>query len=206
MTTSATQTKKTLPIINMIRGKKTITPIVTSVPRYNDPYMPHISQHSHSTPCLSKSPIRHKANSSMPRLTIKPQQVHHHHHHYYLNTPTCPNSPIPSDQPFYTHSSSYSTFPSLSPPPLSPNMSRPSWRNSKRSSTWQPAPSISSSEEEDDDDNTPIGLQLIKSDSLLSDYNEDGDDELIPIAGLSLNIPYMSAAEKYKAKVKARLF
>ncbi|KAI9275410.1 hypothetical protein BY458DRAFT_507358 [Sporodiniella umbellata] len=64
-------------------------------------------------------------------------------------------------------------------------------------------------EEEDDDDDEPL-LSLLspisKSKmSLLSDDEEEGDDELIPIARLNRTPVLLSAAEKYKAKVKAQL-
>lgn len=90
--------------------------------------------------------------------------------------------------------------PPLSPPPLSPAESK---RPLRRKPRYQPAYSISSS---DDDDEPLSGLSAaLKSEvSLLSDDEEEGDDELIPIACLN-GAPVLSAAEKYKAKVKARL-
>ncbi|KAI8352458.1 hypothetical protein EDC96DRAFT_518008 [Choanephora cucurbitarum] len=120
-----------------------------------------------------------------------------------------------------THlTSEHSQSPPVSPPPLSPTMTRPSWRM-VHSSTYQPACSISSNsseedskdedEDDEDDDNAPLGLLIQKPMdclSLLSDMSEDGDDDLIPIARLSIsrsNVHHLSAAEKYKAKVKARL-
>lgn len=188
------------PFMNLVRSKKElVSPIVTtSVTRHNDPYMPHISQHTHSAPCLPR-PARRSVNSSTPQLvthhrrqSVSLEAQHIHHHHYYIiNSP--PVSPTTD-----------TSFPPLSPPPLSPTMSGPSWRNIRRSPHWHPASSITSSE--DDDDNEPLGLQLLKPFSLLSDASEDGDDELIPIARLSkANSHHLSAAEKYKAKVRARL-
>ncbi|KAI9348387.1 hypothetical protein BD770DRAFT_446330 [Pilaira anomala] len=217
----------------MIRCNK--KPIITTA--NEDPYMPHIKPYeSHSTPVLTH-PLPPLLINQNPSSTNSQIHHHHHHYYLLNNRPgtappllsSCLPPPPPllnnasattldNTQPFYTHSSSYCT--SLSsplsslPPPLSPNLTRTYWRTiSRRSSSNRqpPAPSISSSEEEeeedDDDDNQPIGLQFLKSISLLSDDSEYGDDELIPIAGLiSSNTPYMSAAEKYKAKVKARLF
>ncbi|KAI8890923.1 hypothetical protein K501DRAFT_281516 [Backusella circina FSU 941] len=95
-------------------------------------------------------------------------------------------------------------------------------RSKKRTSTWKPAPSISSSE--DDDDEVPLGkigiipegiesLSLVQkkgsSSSLLSNTNDEDDDEdLVPIGNLlssTCNSQHLSAAEKYKARVQARL-
>ncbi|KAG1437145.1 hypothetical protein G6F56_013246 [Rhizopus delemar] len=77
-----------------------------------------------------------------------------------------------------------------SPPPLSPTNT---WINT----------SISSSS--DDDDDIPLSsLCATFNVSLLIDEEEEGDDELVPIACLN-ETPLLSAAEKYKAKVKARL-
>lgn len=194
--------KKHFTLKGLVRNsekKKQVSPIITtSVARYNDPYMPHIPQHSHSTPCLSR-PARRSVNLSTPQLvthrerqsvSLEAQHIHHHHY-YYINSP--PISPT-IDQ----------YYPPLSPPPLSPTSTVPSWRNIRRSPNWQPTASISSSE--DDDDNEPLGLHVQKPFSLLSDASEDGDDELIPIARLSnSNTRHLSAAEKYKAKVRARL-
>ncbi|KAI9277651.1 hypothetical protein BY458DRAFT_504710 [Sporodiniella umbellata] len=80
----------------------------------------------------------------------------------------------------------------LSPPPLSPTTP----------SKHRPF-SIASSA--DDDDEPLYSLYASFNMSLLSDDEEEGDDELIPIACLKKNTPLLSAAEKYKAKVKARL-
>jgi hypothetical protein len=95
-------------------------------------------------------------------------------------------------------------------------------RSKRRSSTWKPVPSISSSS--DDDDEVPLGkigiipegiesLSLVQkqgsSSSLLSNTNdEEDDDDLVPIGSLLSSIcnsHHLSAAEKYKAKVQARL-
>lgn len=106
--------------------------------------------------------------------------------------------------------SHFEQSPPVSPPPLSPTDSlatRASWRSMKRCSTYKPAASITSSEEEDDDDDEPISqlsTRLNNNINLLSDEEEEGDDELIPIACLH-DAPLLSAAEKYKAKVKAKL-
>ncbi|KAG2212331.1 hypothetical protein INT47_001691 [Mucor saturninus] len=190
--------KKPFTLKSLVRSnrKEQVSPIITtSVARYNDPYMPHIPQHSHSTPCLSR-PARRSVNLSTPHLvthrerqsvSLEAQHIHHHHY-YYLSPPTSPTT----------------DYPPLSPPPLSPTTPGHSWRNIRRSPNWQPAASITSSE--DDDDNEPLGLHLAKPFSLLSDTSEDGDDELIPIARLSISTTvHLSAAEKYKAKVRARL-
>jgi hypothetical protein len=75
--------------------------------------------------------------------------------------------------------------------------------------TYQPASSLSSTDSEDEDDDEPLGLiRGARPFSLLSDASEDGDDDLVPIARLSISrnsVHHMSAAEKYKAKVRARL-
>lgn len=190
----------------------------------------HTKQHPVCRSTNSSTPhlVTHQSHQPVIPTNNEPQQIHHYH--YYFSPPTSPcnkerfeladynTSKQQQQQPFYSlyHqniSSSTSQLPPLSPPPLSPTnvsfatASRPSWRDIKRSPTWQPASSISSSEEEDDDDNEPLALQLgitTKPFSLLSDVSEDGDDELIPIARLSISSP-MSAAEKYKAKVRAKL-
>lgn len=206
--------------------------IRNSINRSNDPYMPNIQHHSSSTSLPTKRhqhPAHRKTNSSTPHLVTQshrqpvtpssesPQHVHHHH--YYFNSPTAEcfdnvyTVTTTGQQSFYKLSrqnTSSSQLPPLSPPPLSPtNLSfattaRPSWRDMARSPTYQPASSISSSELEDDDDDEPIGLLYSsKPFSLLSETSEDGDDELIPIAHLS-KTHCMSAAEKYKAKVRAK--
>lgn len=204
---------KHFPLMNFIRNKKKpVSPIITtSITRNNDPYMPHIPQHSYSSPCLPQ-PARRSVNLSTPHLvthhkrqsvSLEAQHIHHHHH-YYFNSP--PNSPIMDQSyPPTVDQFNHQSYPPLSPPPLSPTtLTKPSWRNIKHSPKWQPALSMTSSE--DDDDNEPLGLQISKPFSLLSDASEDGDDELIPIARLSNSTTrHLSAAEKYKAKVKAQL-
>jgi hypothetical protein len=188
----------------------------------NDPYMPHIARpqrsSSSSLPQKSKSskhPMRH-CSSSSPHL---PTRLMTDPHQHYYNAPLSPASPS---------NTFYYNYPPVSPPPLSPtNLSfatslRPSWREMARSPTYQPASSISSTDDEQDDrsdsdsdDNAPLGLILSprpidygKPFSLLSDLDEDGDDDLVPIARLSIsreNKHHMSAAEKYKQKVRAKL-
>lgn len=205
--------------------------IRNSMNRSNDPYMPNIQHHLSSTSLPTKRhqhPAHRNTNSSTPHLVTQPHRQpvtpspespqHIHHHHYYFNSPTTEgfenvyNVTTTNQQSFYKlnrQNSSNSQLPPLSPPPLSPtNLSfattaRPSWRDMARSPTYQPASSISSSDLDDDDDE-PIGLLLSsKTFSLLSETSEDGDDELIPIAHLS-NTHCLSAAEKYKAKVRAK--
>ncbi|KAG1050181.1 hypothetical protein G6F46_004645 [Rhizopus delemar] len=101
-------------------------------------------------------------------------------------------SPYPLESPIQS--------PPLSPPPLSPAESK---RPLRRKPRYQPAYSISSSDD-DDEPLSELSAALKSKVSLLSDDEEEGDDELIPIACLN-SAPVLSAAEKYKAKVKARL-
>lgn len=219
-------------------GSGITSPMITnSIMRNNDPYMPHIiSPRSHSSASLpsqqqQQHPVfrRSTNSSSTPHLVThhgrqpvtptnnepqlqQQQQIHHHHHYYLSSPPVSPTFHKLETAPFYNL---YQQQPPLSPPPLSPtnvsfSASRPSWRDIKRSPTWQPASSISSSEEDDDDDEPLFHLTTpttptTRPFSLLSDASEDGDDELIPIARLSSPQKMMSAAEKYKAKVRAKL-
>ncbi|GAN07033.1 hypothetical protein MAM1_0145c06523 [Mucor ambiguus] len=186
----------------------------------NDPYMPHIARPQRSsssslpqTSRPSKHPMRHHSSSS-PYLPAT---------RFVTDPPASPTSPASPSNTFYYN------YPPLSPPPLSPTnlsfatSSRPSWREMARSPTYQPASSISSTDDDDEqdeddsdsDDNAPLGLMLSprpvghgKPFSLLSDLEEDGDDDLVPIARLSISresVHHMSAAEKYKQKVRARL-
>lgn len=84
--------------------------------------------------------------------------------------------------------------PPLSTPPLSPaDMRSPTLKTFKRYYD----------EDDDSDDDQPLSSLLQKKISLLNDEEEEGDDELIPIAYLNAK-PLLSAAEKYKAKVKAK--
>lgn len=184
----------------------------------NDPYMPHIARpqrsSSSSLPQTSRPPkySMRQHSSSSPYLPATRSMTDP------LASPTSPASPS---------NTFYYNYPPLSPPPLSPTnlsfatSSRPSWREMTRSPTYQPASSISSTDDEQDeddsdsDDNAPLGLMLSprpveygKPFSLLSDLEEDGDDDLVPIARLSISresMHHMSAAEKYKQKVRARL-
>lgn len=186
----------------------------------NDPYMPHIERPQRSSssslpqkPKSSKHPMNH-CSSSSPHL---PTRLMTDPHQHCYNAPPSPASPS---------NTFYYNYPPVSPPPLSPtNLSfatslRPSWREMARSPTYQPASSISSTDDEQDDrsdsdDNAPLSLMLSprpidygKPFSLLSDLDEDGDDDLVPIARLSIsreNKHHMSAAEKYKQKVRAKL-
>ncbi|KAI8380877.1 hypothetical protein BD560DRAFT_387438 [Blakeslea trispora] len=139
--------------------------------------------------------VRRSTSTSPSRLLV----THHHlvsEHHY--NT-------------YLYHHDQQS--PPVSPPPLSPTTAQPNWRDMVRSPTYQPASSLSSSSsvEEEDDDDEPLGLLIQKHIdclSLLSDLSEDGDDDLVPIARLTVSrssAHHLSAAEKYKAKVKAKL-
>lgn len=199
------ENNKHFPLLNIVRNKnKHVNHIITTPvtrngtdTRHGDPYMPHLFQpQSYSSPCLSQ-PRRSVNNKNhlvthhkRQSVSLESQHIHHHHHHHhYFNSP--PSSPT-LDQ-------------FLLLPPLSPNtITKPSWRSIKKSPKWHPASSISS--EEEDNDNEPLGFYLSKPFSLLSNSSEDGDDDLIPIARLSTStIPHLSAAEKYKAKVKAKL-
>lgn len=196
-------------------GSGITTPIVVnSIVRHNDPYMPHKStQRSSSTslPCSpQKQTMRRATNSSTPQLVT---------HRSHQSGPDV--SHYPSKSPLYhNHHNSSSYFPPLSPPPLSPTrqsfstLARPTRRNIQRPYTYHPASSLSSTDDsedevDDDDDDQPLGLRRsARPFSPLSDSSEDGDEDLVPIARLSIsrdNIHYMSAAEKYKTKVKARL-
>ncbi|KAG1141080.1 hypothetical protein G6F37_003423 [Rhizopus arrhizus] len=109
-----------------------------------------------------------------------------------------------------SHDNNTNYSPPLTPPPLSPSPeSAETFRKNiyRRSAYQPPSSSISSSNDEDDDDDEPLSqlfATLNPSVSLLIDEGEEGDDELIPIACLN-DIPLLSAAEKYKAKVKAKL-
>ncbi|KAK4519902.1 uncharacterized protein ATC70_010146 [Mucor velutinosus] len=187
----------------------------------NDPYMPHIARPQRSS------------SSSLPQTSRPPKHPMRHHISSSPYLPATRSMTDPLASPPSPSNTFYFNYPPLSPPPLSPTnlsfatSSRPSWREMARSPTYQPASSISSTDDDDDDDdeqdeddsdlddNTPIGLRLSprpvgygKSFSLLSDLEEDGDDDLVPIARLSISREsehHMSAAEKYKQKVRARL-
>ncbi|CAO3691882.1 unnamed protein product [Rhizopus stolonifer] len=109
-----------------------------------------------------------------------------------------PRKSIYSSQSSYQRTCHWVSRQSLdlsSPPPLSPT-------NTLINT------SISSPSDDDDDDNDddiPLSsLCATFNVSLLIDEEEEGDDELVPIACLN-DTPLLSAAEKYKAKVKARL-
>ncbi|KAI9351717.1 hypothetical protein BD770DRAFT_393960 [Pilaira anomala] len=72
--------------------------------------------------------------------------------------------------------------------------------------------SSSSSSSSSDDDNIPLGyLQspISKPSSLLSDNDDEDDEDLVPIAKLNTDytsdMDYQTAADKYKEKVKERL-
>jgi hypothetical protein len=167
-------------------GSGITSPMITnSIVRHNDPYMPHIQR-----PSSQKQLVTHRSRQTGPDL-LQSTPLYHRSYH------------------------SLSQLPPLSPPPLSPTSrsfvtsSRPTWRDMQRAPTYQPASSLSSADSEDDDDNEPLGLiHNARPISLLSDASEDGDDDLVPIARLSIsrnNVHHMSAAEKYKAKVRARL-
>ncbi|KAI8636178.1 hypothetical protein BD408DRAFT_426550 [Parasitella parasitica] len=176
----------------------------------NDPYMPQIARNQRAsssslphTPRPPKYPMRYHASASSPNLP--------------------PPRSMPDPSITFHHN-----YPPASPPPLSPTnlsfatSSRPSWRDLARSPTYQPASSMSSTDDDDDqedqsddDDNAPLGLMLSsrpigygKPFSLLSDLDEDGDDDMVPIARLSISresVHHMTAAEKYKHKVMAKL-
>ncbi|EPB90955.1 hypothetical protein HMPREF1544_02209 [Mucor circinelloides 1006PhL] len=186
----------------------------------NDPYMPHIA-----------GPQR--SSSSLPQTSRPPKHPMRHHSSSspYLPATRSIADPLSSPHPASPSNTFYYNYPPLSPPPLSPTnlsfatSSRPSWREMTKSPTYQPASSISSTDDDEDDeqdqddsdvdDNAPLGLMLSsrpvgygKPFSLLSDLEEDGDDDLVPIARLSISresVHHMSAAEKYKQKVRARL-
>ncbi|CEP08078.1 hypothetical protein [Parasitella parasitica] len=174
----------------------------------NDPYMPHIARNQSAS------------SSSLARPSRLPQYPMRYH-----ASVSSPNLPPPRSMPDPNATFVYNS-PPMSPPPLSPTnlsfatSSRPSWRDLNRSPTYQPASSLSSTDDDDqdqsdDDDNAPLGLMLSSSPfdygkpfSLLSDLDEDGDDDLVPIARLSLSresVHHMTAAEKYKQKVMAKL-
>lgn len=217
--------KEELPSLGSGIGNAYNNTVSNSIIRnYNsDPYMPHIARpqtsSSSSLPQKSKSskhPIRH-CSSSSPHLPTRLMTDPHQHYYNALLSPASPSNTF------------YCNYPPVSPPPLSPTntsfatSSRPSWREMTRSPTYQPASSISSTDDDeqndgsdsDSDDNAPLGLMLSprpieygKPFSLLSDLDEDGDDDLVPIARLSIsreNKHHMSAAEKYKQKVRAKL-
>ncbi|KAI9473936.1 MAG: hypothetical protein EXX96DRAFT_579923 [Benjaminiella poitrasii] len=130
------------------------------------------------------------------------------------------------NQQYFTTSTTYlasqqmPVSPPLSPPPLSPtNMSfaassnKPSWREMKRSPTYQPAASISSTDSDEDDSleefAAPNTNEAPLIDLLGDNLSEDDDDDLIPLGQLSISrnsdVHHLSAAEKYKEKVTARL-
>lgn len=87
------------------------------------------------------------------------------------------------------------------PTPLSPNLMRPRW------------PRYPPQQSDDDDDDVPLGyLQspISRPSSLLSDAEEDDDQDLVPIAVLNTDTytmepDYQTAADKYKQKVKQKL-
>lgn len=186
----------------------------------NDPYMPHIAGPQRSS------------SSSLPQTSRPPKHPMRHHSSSspYLPATRSIADSLSSPPPASPSNTFYYNYPPLSPPPLSPTnlsfatSSRPSWREMTKSPTYQPASSISSTDDDEDeqdqddsdvDDNAPLGLMLSprpvgygKPFSLLSDLEEDGDDDLVPIARLSISresVHHMSAAEKYKQKVRARL-
>ncbi|KAI8984626.1 hypothetical protein BDF20DRAFT_834118 [Mycotypha africana] len=162
-----------------------------------------------------------------------PSSLHSHN----LPSPISPvkrsfTTPYPPHKPLYPLTSN-----GLSTPPLSPtNMSfaatrrSSTWREMTRSSTYHPAPSISSAEESDDNNNEPLGPlaspvstnsysnlhytslsgSSTEESTVISteEDDEEDDDDLVPIAALSIcreSGHHMSAAEKYKAKMKAKL-
>ncbi|KAI8993232.1 hypothetical protein BDB01DRAFT_775593 [Pilobolus umbonatus] len=157
---------------------------VARTPSPSDKYMSglHIPIHTY-----------HSSHSYFDRQTNHRHTHHHHHHFISSNT--------------LSRSSSYDGMPALSP--THKHLSRPLWRELSRS-TYRPALSISSDEDEDEDEEDYLpATSPMKTYSLLSDCNEDGDDDLIPIALLNIgchtNTNTLSAAEKYKARVRARL-
>ncbi|KAI8047811.1 uncharacterized protein B0P05DRAFT_565165 [Gilbertella persicaria] len=177
-------------------GSGLISPIMTSsiIRQNNDNNAP---QRTCSSSALHKQTVRRSTNASAPTLVTHRQGSEHHYlyHHDPLSSPP------------------------VSPPPLSPTnlsfatITRPSLK--LLSPTYQPASSLSSADSDSDDDE-PLGHLLTprlrqinqKACSLLSDVSEEGDDDLVPIARLSISrssVYHLSAAEKYKAKVKAKL-
>ncbi|KAI7907572.1 uncharacterized protein BX663DRAFT_491349 [Cokeromyces recurvatus] len=143
-----------------------------------------------------------------------------------IMTTTPPNHVTLYSQQCYTSTTFLSSqsplSPSLSLPPLSPtnvslatSSNKPSWREMKHAATYQPAASISSTDNDEDDSlgalATPSSIENPLIDLLgdNSSEEEDDDDDLIPIGQLSLcrnnDIHHLSAAEKYKAKVRAKL-
>lgn len=173
----------------------------------------------------------HISYSQLPPTTFdtsyEPKSNTYLRHSYYGGAPTRPLTPALSPtsdtrHSFYCMMKSPLTPVSFTHTPPAESYRSPS-RSKRRSSTWKPVPSISSSE--DDDDEVPLGkigiipegiesLSLVQkqgsSSSLLSNTNdeEDDDDDLVPIGSLlsnTCNSQHLSAAEKYKAKVQARL-